>query len=57
MNRITATSPGRYSVRVEGGSCTGTYAECAEFLRYAGLTAEQQVAEATFEGGGMGTGF
>jgi hypothetical protein len=53
---ITRTETG-YFVRVEGGSCSGTHAQCTEFLRYVGLTAEQQATEAAFEGGGMGTGF
>jgi hypothetical protein len=56
LGQIAKTATG-YFVRVEGGSQTGTYTECAEFLRYVGLTAEQQAAEAAFEGGGMGTGF
>lgn len=56
FGQITKTATG-YFVRVEGGSQSGTHAECVEFLRYVGLSAEAQTAEAAFEGGGMGTGF
>jgi len=57
MNTITRTATGTHFVRVEGGSCSGTYAECAEFLRWVGLTEEAKAAEAALEGGGMGSGF
>jgi hypothetical protein len=53
---ITRTETG-YFVRVEGGSCSGTYAQCVEFLAWVGLTPEMKEFEAAFEGGGMGTGF
>lgn len=56
LGQITKTATG-YFVRVEGGSQSGTYAQCVEFLAWVGMTPEQQAVEAAFEGGGMGTGF
>lgn len=54
LGQITQTATG-YFVRVEGGSQSGTHAECVEFLRWVGLSEEAKAAEALFEGGHMGS--